>query len=60
MVGMNLYRNESMSIADYFKIREKSEHFIEYIDGFIYISPSPSTNHQRISSKLYIKLGNFL
>lgn len=60
MVGMNLYINESMSIDDYFKIREKSEHLLEYIDGFIYMSPSPSTKHQRISSKLHIKLGNFL
>ncbi|WP_368659435.1 Uma2 family endonuclease [Metabacillus halosaccharovorans] len=57
---MNLYINESMSIDDYFKIREKSEHLLEYIDGFIYMSPSPSTKHQRISSKLHIKLGNFL
>ncbi|WP_078433870.1 Uma2 family endonuclease [Metabacillus halosaccharovorans] len=57
---MNLYINESMSIDDYYKIREKSEHLLEYIDGFIYMSPSPSTKHQRISSKLHIKLGNFL
>lgn len=57
---MNLYRNESMSVDDYFKIRETSEHLLEYIDGFVYMSPSPSTKHQRISSKLHIKLGNFL
>ena len=57
---MNLYRNESMSKEDYFKIREKSEHLLEYIDGFVYMSPSPSTKHQRISRKLLIKLGNFL
>jgi Uma2 family endonuclease len=57
---MNLYRNESMSLDDYFKIREKSEHLLEYIDGFVFMSPSPSTKHQRISSKLHIKLGNFL
>ena len=56
---MNLYRNESMTIDDYFKIREKSEHLLEYIDGFVYMSPSPSTKHQRISRKLLIKLGNF-
>jgi Uma2 family endonuclease len=57
---MNLYKNETMSIDDYFKIRETSEHLLEYIDGFVYMSPSPSTKHQRISSKLHIQLGNFL
>jgi Uma2 family endonuclease len=57
---MTLYRNEFLSVDDYFKIREKTEQLMEYIDGFVYMSPSPSTKHQRVSSKLHIKLGNFL
>jgi Uma2 family endonuclease len=57
---MTRYRNEVLSVDDYFKIREKTEQLMEYIDGFVYMSPSPSTKHQRVSSKLHIKLGNFL
>jgi Uma2 family endonuclease len=57
---MNFYHNEQIPIEEYFKIREKSEQLFEYIDGFIYMSPSPTTKHQRISSRLHLKLGNFL
>lgn len=57
---MNLYRNHPMSVQDYFTIREKTEELLEYIDGMVYMSPSPSTKHQRISGKLFIKIGNFL
>jgi len=57
---MVLYRNDSISINEYFQIREKSDALMEYIDGFVYMSPSPSTKHQRISSRLQIKFGNFL
>jgi len=49
-----------MSLEEYFQVREKSEEILEYIDGFVYMSPSPSTKHQRVSSKLQIKFGNFL
>lgn len=57
---MTLYRNDSISVEDFFKIREYSEELLEYIDGFVYISPSPTTKHQRLSRKLLIKLDNFL
>lgn len=57
---MNLYRNELMSVDEYFRIRENSEELLEYIDGLVYMSPSPTTKHQRISGKLFLKLGNFL
>nr|WP_319418006.1 Uma2 family endonuclease [Virgibacillus necropolis] len=57
---MNHYRNDSISIDEYFQIRENSDALLEYIDGTVYMSPSPSTKHQRISSKLQIKFGNFL
>jgi Uma2 family endonuclease len=57
---MKFYQNEQIPVEEYFKIREKSEQLFEYIDGFMYMSPSPTTKHQRISSKLHIKLGNFL
>jgi Uma2 family endonuclease len=57
---MNLYKNKQMSFNDYLEIREKSEELLEYIDGIVYMSPSPSTKHQRISRKLLIKLDKFL
>jgi Uma2 family endonuclease len=57
---MILYRNEPMSEKDFFEIREKNEEILEYIDGFVYMSPSPSTKHQRISGNLYIKFRNFI
>ncbi|MDC3413688.1 Uma2 family endonuclease [Aquibacillus sp. 3ASR75-11] len=57
---MHKYLNESISADEYFQIRENSEALLEYIDGFVYMSPSPSTKHQRISRKLQIKFGNLL
>jgi Uma2 family endonuclease len=57
---MNLYRNDRISEKEYFEIRERSEELFEYIDGFVYMTPSPSTKHQRISGNLYLKFRNFI
>lgn len=57
---MHQYHNNSISIDEYFQIRESSEAILEYIDGLVYMSPSPTTKHQRIFSKLQVKFGNFL
>lgn len=57
---MSVYQNNQISINDYFEIREKSEELLEFIDGKVYMSPSPSTIHQRISRKLLIKFDQFL
>lgn len=57
---MQKYRGDSVSIDEFFQIRESSDALFEYIDGIVYMSPSPSTKHQRISSKLLIEFGNFL
>lgn len=56
----HLYQNSPMSIHDYFVLREKSEELLEYIDGMVYMAPSPSTVHQRISRKLLIRFDQFL
>jgi Uma2 family endonuclease len=45
---------------EYIKLREVHEEILEYIDGVVYISPSPSTKHQRISGKLFAALYTFL
>ena len=57
---MALAINNHISLDEYLKMREQSTEIIEYIDGLVYMSPSPSTKHQRISSKLQIKIGNYL
>ena len=60
MRRMALVQNTLVTLEDYFKMREESKSRLEYIDGIVYMSPSPSTKHQRISSKLLIKIGNYL
>lgn len=57
---MALAINNHISLDEYLKMREQSTEIIEYIDGLVYMSPSPSIKHQRISSKLQIKIGNYL
>lgn len=64
MIGVILVepvaKNIKLSYEDYLELREKSDNILEYIDGMVYMSPSPSTKHQRISSKLHAKLYNLL
>lgn len=60
MYEMNRYSNDSISIDEFFQIRENSDALLEYIDGFVYMSPSPSTEHQRISRKLERKFEDFI
>lgn len=55
-----LFKNEKVSYEKYLELKEKSDKLLEYIDGIVYMSPSPSTKHQRISSKLHAKLYNLL
>lgn len=55
-----LVKNMKVSYKEYLELREKSDDILEYIDGIVYMSPSPSTKHQRISSKLHAKLYNLL
>lgn len=57
---MALAENRFISLEEYFKMREESDKLMEYIDGVVYMSPSPSTKHQRISSILQIKMGIYL
>lgn len=57
---MAVAKNSYISVEDYLKMRETREELLEYIDGIVYMSTSPSTKHQRISSRLQIKLGIYL
>ncbi|TYS58600.1 Uma2 family endonuclease [Sutcliffiella horikoshii] len=57
---MSLSKESFTSLEKYYEIRESSDHLYEYIDGSIFMSPSPSTKHQRISGRLLVKISNYL
>ena len=57
---VSLTEPQVITIDEYNKLRENSESRLEYIDGIVFMTPSPSTKHQRISSRLHAKLFNFL
>ncbi|MBS4200764.1 Uma2 family endonuclease [Bacillus sp. FJAT-49732] len=57
---MTLYQKNQVTLNEYIHICENTDELLEYIDGFIYITPSPSTMHQRVSRELLVKLDRFL
>lgn len=57
---MSLPNERSMSIQEFYNLREETDRLFEYADGVVMMVPSPSTHHQRISSRLHAKLFNFL
>ena len=50
----------NVTIDEFYNLRENSNQIMEYIDGVIFMSPSPSTKHQRISGRLHAKLFQLL
>ena len=57
---MGLPLVKAISLDEFYKLRENSERLMEFVDGVVYTSPSPSTKHQRISGRLNAKLFNLL
>jgi Uma2 family endonuclease len=57
---MALVQKKYVSYDEYLRMRENSDSIIEYLDGMICMSPSPSTKHQRLSGRLNTKLMLFL
>lgn len=55
---INLAEQRRYTYADY--VTWKDDIRYEIIDGIAYAMASPSQEHQRISGKLYLQLGNFL
>lgn len=49
-----------VTIDEFYKMRETTNRLLEYVDGIVFMSPSPSTKHQRISGRLHACLFNFL
>jgi Uma2 family endonuclease len=59
-VVMSFPEQDFVSLEEFYKMRENTERILEYIDGIVFMSPSPSTKHQRISGRLHAKVFNFL
>ncbi len=57
---MNLSKKGLLTLEEFFELRTSTEKILEYIDGAVFMSPSPSTRHQRISSRLHAQLFNHL
>jgi len=53
---MSISQLQLISIDEFYKLREDTENGLEYIDGIVYMTPSPSTKHQRISSRFKLNL----
>lgn len=47
-----LPRENKLSFEAFLEMESKSDNFLEFIDGKIYLQASPSTIHQRISRKI--------
>jgi Uma2 family endonuclease len=57
---VNLPKENHLTLAEFYHLRENTEQLIEFVDGVIFMSPSPSTMHQRISGRLHAQLFNLL
>lgn len=57
---MSLPDDKKISVEAFYKMREETDHLLEYADGIVFMSPSPSTRHQQVSARLQAKLFNFL
>lgn len=57
---MSLPQEKTITIEEFYKAKENTDKILEYIDGIVYMTPSPSTKHQRVSGRLHANLYNFL
>ncbi|AMA72379.1 hypothetical protein ACH33_05595 [Aneurinibacillus sp. XH2] len=57
---MSMAQERFVSIEEFYAMRGKTDNLLEYVDGVVFMSPSPSVKHQRISSRLHVKLFAFL
>lgn len=57
---LSLPEKSNVTLNEFYNLRENSNQIMEYIDGVIFMSPSPSTKHQRISGRLYVQLFQIL
>ena len=57
---MSLPNEKKVSLETFYKMREETNYLLEYADGIVFMSPSPSTRHQQVSARLQARLFNFL
>jgi len=57
---MSLPEDRHISLDEFYRYREDSDQLLEYIDGMVFMTPSPSTKHQRISGRLHAQLFHLL
>ena len=57
---MSLSKKQHVTLDEFYKMRETTEQVMEYIDGAVFMAPSPSTQHQRISGRLHAQLFQLL
>lgn len=57
---LSLPQERKVSIEQFYKMREETTELLEYMDGIVLMSPSPSTAHQRVSARLQARLFHFL
>ncbi|GCD83411.1 hypothetical protein PthstB1num2_06410 [Parageobacillus thermoglucosidasius] len=57
---MFLPRFSNVSYEEYLALWGKSEERLEYIDGIVYMTPSPSIKHQLVSSNIDTQFGIYL
>ncbi|MUV38721.1 hypothetical protein JNUCC1_02592 [Lentibacillus sp. JNUCC-1] len=55
-----LFNERHSSYRDFQSLREATDDILEFIDGYIYMAPSPGIKHQKISSYLHGELYNAL
>lgn len=56
---MSLPNEKLLSLEEFYELRKKEDKIMEFIDGLVYMSPSPSTKHQRISMRLSAEFYNY-
>lgn len=56
---MKLFK-DSKTYEEYLNIKKDSDEILEYINEIIYVSPTPSIKHQRISMKFSIELIRYI
>lgn len=54
-----LVNPNKITFEDFLSVEEKSEDYLEFIDGYIYSQASPSTSHQRISVNFTAEFRNY-
>ncbi|MGL5616088.1 MAG: Uma2 family endonuclease [Sarcina sp.] len=57
---LNSMRDERKTYEEFLELQKNCEDRLEFINGIIMMSPSPSIAHQRISGNLYFELRKYL